>query len=188
MPLSFRRSLPITGVAVVMTGALAMAQTHASPAPRVRPETSETADLFDELVTRSPTARSLAAAINESDLLIYIRHRTFTTATLNGRTGFVRSEGPTRTLIIEVACQRSWVDQMVTLGHELQHAAEIGASTSVVDPRSMARYFDRIGMRLSGPGEAETFETARAQQVSVHIRQELIDNRGRTRTTSHDRD
>jgi len=187
MPLSFRRSLPITGAAVVMTGALAMAQTHATPAPHVRPETSATVALLDDLLERSPTARALAAAVNESDVIAYVRHRAFTTATLNGRIGFVQSEAPTRMLIIEIACQRSWIDQLVTLGHELQHAAEIAASTSVVDPRSMARYFDRIGMRLAGPRDAETFETTRAQRVSVSIRQELIENRGRPRTTDHAR-
>jgi hypothetical protein len=188
MPLSFRRSLPIAGAAVLMTAALALAQTHATPAPRVRPEASPIADLLDDLLARSPTARGLAAAVNDSDLIAYVRYRTFTTATLNGRIGFVRSQTPTRTLIIEIACQRLWIDQLVTLGHELQHAAEIAASTSVVDPRSMARFFDRIGMRLSGPLEAETFETARARQVSIHIRHELTVNPGRTRTITHDRD
>ncbi len=89
MPLSFRRSLPITGVAVVMTGALALAQTHATPAPRVRPETRQAADLLNDLIAQSRTGRELVDMLNDSDILAYVRHRRFTTTTLDGRIGFV---------------------------------------------------------------------------------------------------
>lgn len=181
MPSSFRRSLPITGAAVVMTGALALAQTHATPAPRVRPETRETRALLDELLERSPTARELLASLAGSDVIAYVRHRTFTASTLHGRLGFVRSEAPTRTLIVEIGCQQPWLEQLVVLGHELQHVAEIAAAPAVVDPPSMVRYFERIGMRLSGPFDLATFETERAQRTSTRVRNELIGGQRITR-------
>src|SRR5262245_23900670 len=106
MPTSFRRSLPIAGVAVLMTGALALAQTHATPAPRIRPESQETVALFRDLLERAPSARALVASLQRSDLLVYVRHRTFTGMTLDGRIGFVRSNAPTRVLIIEIGCGR----------------------------------------------------------------------------------
>lgn len=186
MPLSFRRSLPITGAAVVMTGALAVAQTHATPAPRVRPESTQTIALLNDLLARSRTARALVDALNRSDVIAYVRHRTFTTTTLDGRTGFVRSAAPTRMLIIELSCQRSWLEQMVTLGHELQHATEIAADRTVVDPASMVRYFDRIGVRTSVRGEL-SFETAQARDVAARVRQELVGNCGTARTVTHER-
>ena len=184
MPSSFRRSLPITGVAVLMTGALAVAQTHATPAPRVRPETSHASDLLAALVARSPTARELVRTLQNSDVVVYVRHRTFTGTTLDGRIGFVRSTAPARTLIVEIACPRVWAEQLVTLGHELQHAAEIAAAPAVVDAPSMARYFDRIGYRTGGTRSEETFETVRAQQIGEQVRRELV---GINARTSHDR-
>lgn len=176
MPSSLRRSLPITGAAVLMTGALALAQTHATPAPRVRPETSEIASLLEDLVQRSPTARNLLIAIEHSDIVVYVRHRIFAESTLNGRTGFVRSEMPTRFLIIEIGCPRSRLEQLVTLGHELQHAAEVAADPTVADPRALAQYFDRIGVRTISTAAAAgaTFETAAAQIVETRVRQELL--------------
>ena len=187
MPLSFRRSLPITGAAVVMTGALAVAQTHATPAPRVRPETQPTIELLDDLLTRSSTARELVATVNASDVVAYVRHRTFTGTTLNGRIGFVRSNAPTRTLIIEIACIRTWLEQLVTLGHELQHAAEIAAAPTVVDPPSLIRYFERIGLRIPGMADEVMFETVAAQKTAARIRQELLGNTATTRTANHER-
>src|SRR5207248_7915452 len=59
MPRPLRRSLPITGAAVVMTAALALADTPAGVAPHVRPESTEARELLDELTTHSPTARAL---------------------------------------------------------------------------------------------------------------------------------
>src|SRR5262245_48283830 len=102
MPTPLRRSLPITGVAVMLPGA--MAQTHATPAPRVRPETTEAAQLLGDLVDRSATGRGLIEGLNAADVVVYIRHRTFTATTLDGRIGFVRSSEPTRMLIVEIAC------------------------------------------------------------------------------------
>lgn len=186
MPLPFRRSLPITGAAVVTSAVLSVAQTHATPAPRVRPETAQTTALLNELLERSHTARELVETLSGTDLVAYVRHRTFTTATLNGRTGLVRSEAPTRTLIVEIAGQRSWLDQMVTLGHELQHVVEIAAEPAVVDPPSMVRYFSRIGIRTPGI-EAASFETERAVTTAKRIRQELYGNSDHTRIMSHER-
>jgi hypothetical protein len=176
MPSSLRRSLPITGAAVLMTGALALAQTHATPAPRVRPETFQTASLLEDLVHRSPTARSLLIALEQSDVVVYVRHRMFAESTLNGRTGFVRSDMPTRLLIIEIGCPRSRLEQLVALGHELQHAAEIAADPTVAGPRAMAQYFGRIGIRTISTAAAAgaTFETAAAQTVETRVRQELL--------------
>lgn len=183
MPTSFRRSLPITGVAVMMTAALAMAQTSATSAPRVRPETAQTEALLRDLLARSVTARALVAALQSSDVTVYIRHRTFTGMLQDGRIGLVRSESPTRLLIAEIGCPRPWFDQLVTLGHELQHAVEIAAARHVGDPRTLADYFGAIGFKTRGVADA-SFETSGAQEMATRIRQELL---GKTVRTSHDR-
>jgi hypothetical protein len=179
MPSSLRRSLPITGAAVLITAAL----TDATPAPRVRPETPHAAALLADLVQRSPTARDLASALEQSDVVVYVRHRVFAGSTLNGRIGFVRSAMPTRFLIIEIGCPRSRLEQLVTLGHELQHAAELAADPTVADPRAMTRYFERIGTRTRvALATGATFETAAAQAVETRVRQELLGEKPTRRT------
>jgi hypothetical protein len=184
MPSPFRRSLPIAGVAVVITAALARADAAAPPAPHVRPETAETRELLVELTARSATARAIIGRIEHADLVVYVRHRQFTDLTLDGRTGFVQSDRPTRYLILELACTRTHVEQLVALGHELQHAAEIAAAPEVAGVRTLAALYRRIGVRTNATAEAATFETEAAQNVSMQVRQELS---GRTVRTTHER-
>src|SRR5262249_36590775 len=150
------------GVAVLTTAALALAEHPASATPHVRPESSGTRDLLLELSGRSPTTRRLIARLNASDVIVYVRHRAFTESTLDGRIGLVRSERPSRYLIVELPCARSRGDQLVALAHELQHAVEIADAAHVVDSRSLAAHYARIGVRTSAAGGAETFETEAA--------------------------
>jgi len=173
-PLSPGRSLPIAGVAVAMTAASALAETPAGAAPRVRPETREARALFADLTERSVTVRRLVDQLSRSNVVVYIRHRAFTDTTLDGRIGMVRSEGPNRILIVELRCGRSLVTQLVTLGHELQHAVEIAAAAHVVDAPSLAEHYGLIGQRTnSGPGTL-TFETDAARDTSNEVRRELL--------------
>lgn len=185
MPSPFRRSLPIAGVAVLVTAALALAETPAAPAPHVRPESAALAALLDQLLARSATARALVDRLDRSDVVVYVRHRAFTETTLDGRTGFVHSEKPTRYLIVELACTRPLIDQLTTLGHELQHAVEIAEAAGVDGPRRLAAYFSRIGVRTSTTYDAVTFETERAREVSMLVRREL--STGNVRST-HERE
>jgi hypothetical protein len=92
---------------------------------------------------------------------------------------------PSRYLIIELACGRLRIEQLVTLGHELQHAVEIARAPAVVDPHTLSAHFGRIGMRTSGAVAAwQTFETQAAIDVSMDVRRELI---GTGVRTTHDR-
>ena len=194
MPSPFRRSLPIAGAAAIVTTALALTETPVSAAPcvrletHVRAETTEARALIEDLIARSPTARALVAGLNGTDVVVYVRHRTFTQTTLDGRIGFVHSTVPTprlRYLIVEIACGRSYHTQLVALGHELRHAAEIAAAPQVVSAQTLATHYRRIGMRTGLPN-AETFETEAAQETSTRVRRELFDAAA-TRVT-HDRD
>jgi hypothetical protein len=92
----FRRSLPIAGVAVLTTAALALADPPAGAAPHVRPETPEARAPLHELLERAPTALQLVEELERGDAIVYIRHRVFTHATLNGRIGLLGSGEPTR--------------------------------------------------------------------------------------------
>ncbi len=185
MPRPLRRSLPITGVAVVMTAALALAETPAGVTPHVRPESVEARALLDELTARSPTARALVDEIDHSTVVVYVRHRMFTSTVLSGRLGLVPSNGEMRYVIVDVACARPRLDTLITLGHELQHAVEVGRSPAIVNAATLAEHYRRIGLRTSGPTEPLTFETQAALDVSSVVRRELL---GSTARTMHDRE
>jgi len=185
MPSPLRRSLPITGAAVVMTAALALAESPAGVAPHVRPESNDARALLDELTARSPTARALVDELDRSTVVVYVRHRMFTSTVLTGRLGLVPSDGETRYVIVDVACGRPRLDALITLGHELQHAVEVGRAPAIVDGASLAEHYRRIGMRTSGATEPLMFETQAAIDMGSIVRRELL---GSPMRTTHDRD
>jgi hypothetical protein len=80
-------------------------------------------------------------------------------------------------VIVELAILRSWTDQLVTLAHELQHAAEIAGAPEVVGAPTLYRYFGRIGVRTGRELESDTFETEQARRTSAQVRQELCHER-----------
>ncbi len=183
MPPPFRRSLPIAGVAVLMTAALALADPPVGAAPHVRPETDDALAMLRELTTHSPTAWHLVESIEQSNIIVYIRHRVFTATTLNGRIGLLRSEQTTSFLILELAAGRPTVEQLVALAHELQHAAEIASLGCAVSPAGLAEYYTAIGEATSPRGEPRTFETQAALKTSIQVRRELL---GTSVRTTHD--
>ena len=76
--------------------------------------------------------------------------------------------------VVELACGRSVYTQMATLGHELFHATEIAAEPSVVDTRTMAAYYARIGIQTSDSDGKQTFETQAAADTGRQARRELL--------------
>src|SRR5712692_3701566 len=131
MPLSFRRSLPIAGAAVILMAASAGAETPPLAAPHVRAEAPETRLLVQEVSEQSPTVRSLMERLQQSNVIVYVRFRQFSTFDFDGRVGMLSSTAGRRYLVIELACGRSHLVQMVTLGHELHHAVEIADAPSI---------------------------------------------------------
>ena len=144
------------------------------PPPRVRPGTDDTRRLVADAVARSPAVRRMVDRLERSDLVVYIRHRVFVESAIEGWIGMLSAAGGRRYVVIELACGRTRDDQMVTLGHELHHAIEIADQPSVVNARSLAALYQRIGVRTSGFGTAERFETAGAREAALQVRREVM--------------
>ena len=81
-----------------------------------------------------------------------------------------------RYLVIELACGRSRLSQMTALGHELYHAVEIANEPSVVDTRTLAALYERIGRQTGNAGGRMTFETDAAANAGLRARRELLVN------------
>jgi hypothetical protein len=170
-----QRALVIAAATILYTATSAYAYTSADPAPpRVRPETSEGRELLAELIARSPTAQRLVDHLEQSDVVVYVRYRWFATESINGHIGLMSSDPQHRYLIIELACRRTRLEQLVTLGHELRHAVEIADVPWVTDPSSLSTLYRRIGEAVNVSGTGEAYESNAAAETSHHVRSELV--------------
>ena len=122
---------------------------------------------------RSPLVRALIDRLDQSDVVAYIRFARFTDPLLEGRVGWLSQAGG-----------RLRPVQIATLAHELQHAVEIAGAPAVVDTRTLADHYGRIGMRTSHTQGLETFETRAAITMGALARREIM--MGTVRTTEEE--
>jgi hypothetical protein len=123
-----------------------------------------------ELATeQSATFRGLVEAIRASDGIVYVEA---------GECGhYVRSclvgvsvAGGFRILWIEVDTDRTDLDLIASIGHELQHAVEILSDSNVRTRNGMYSYYSRRGRRARGP---TAFETTAAIHAGDAVRAEI---------------
>jgi hypothetical protein len=136
--------------------------------------------LVDEAARRSPMVQELIDRLQEQDVTVYVRARTFPQLDLEGRVALLSTVGSHRYLVVELACGRSELSQMATLGHELFHALEIAGTPAVVNAETLADLYSRIGTKTADSGGLRTFETEAAAAAGVLTRQQLLTN-----TTRH---
>jgi hypothetical protein len=181
MPTLRRRLLLATAGLFVFTcrPALAIGQDDWKPPPHVRPEKG-LRSLVDDATRRSPSIRALIDQLEALDVTVYIRVRAFDQIDLDGRVAMLATRTSHRYLVIELACGRPGLLQMATLGHELFHATEIASEPSVVDARSLAAFYARIGIQTGNWAGRQTFETAAAAAAGERTRQELRINTSRS--------
>jgi len=141
--------------------------------PHVRPEPALRA-LVAEAAHRSPVIRGLLDGLEDLDVTVYVRMRLFPQTELNGRVALLSSGSSHRYVVVELACGRSVDTQMATLGHELFHATEIASEPSVVDAKTMAAYYRRIGIQTGDSDGKRTFETQAAADAGRQARREIL--------------
>ncbi len=159
--------------AVVLASTPLIAQETWTAAPHVRPEHG-IRSLVEEAALRSPLIRELIDRLESLNVTVYIRTRVFATTGLDGHIALLSGGGSARYLVIELACERNGLTQMAALGHELFHATEIAGEPSIVDGRTLAAFYRKIGTQtLDGVGR-QTFETSAAADAGHRARRELL--------------
>jgi len=151
----------------------ASAQEIIEPPPHVRAD-REVRRLVDEAAQRSPAIRDSIGRLQELDVTVYVRMKAFTQIDLDGRIALLSTAGLHRYLVIELACGRSELTQMATLGHELFHAIEIAGEPSVVNVDTLAAFYSRIGIKTGDSGGLQTFETEDAAAAGLLARRQLL--------------
>lgn len=122
-------------------------------------------------VKASPTFAGLVAALDQSDVIVYIEVTNKLPMSIDGRIAFMASTGPLRYLHAQVRDGLGFESTIATAGHELQHALEIAAHPEVRDSASLAQLYRRIG-DPSVP-HAHQFDTPAARHTGRRVRQEL---------------
>ena len=116
----------------------------------------------------SATFRQLVATIGATDGIVYVHEGLCLRGVLACLLHTVTQAGPNRILHIRVDPRRTGLDLMVTIGHELTHAAEVLSQPSLVDKFSVRLYYE-----LLGPTDRLAFETKAAIGNELTVRKEL---------------
>jgi hypothetical protein len=164
------------GLAFLMLSTSALAQEAAGPPPHVRGERGMQR-IIDGAAQRSPAIREWIDRLQALDVIVYVRAKLFVQLELEGRIGLLSTVGTRRYLVIELACGRSELAQMATLGHELFHAIEIAEEPSVVSAETLADFYSRIGTRTGDTKGLRTFETEAAAAAGMRARHQLVSTR-----------
>jgi hypothetical protein len=164
-------TLPLLLLALTLTPARVCAQ---ALGPHLRPETLGLRSLATRAAERSPIVRELIDRLDQSSVIVYLRHRVFGPVTVDGWIGLLSASSTHRFLVIELACDRGELTQMATLAHELHHALEIAGEPSVVDIPTLMRFYARVGSALPPIGVTMTFETRGAADTGARARRELF--------------
>jgi uncharacterized protein YkvS len=142
--------------------------------PRIRVESRHLRAELAHVIDRSPTLRSIVRQIEESDVIVHVTCERFASVMLDGRTVLGSASPDVRYVRVQIDCMLPEQRLVTILGHEFQHVAEIAAAPDVVDPRSFARLFKKIGYSC-GTAAREAFETAQAIDAGDRVRREYLD-------------
>jgi len=138
---------------------------------RVRAADTHIKRLLEEGVKRSVTFGDLVAAVNASDVIVYIQRVDRLGPTIAGQLMIVPVPNAQRYLRIQVLDHLSPDETISLIGHELRHALEVAAAPDVRDQRGLIELYERIGER---GGMVHTFDTRAAQNTGRRVRRELV--------------
>ena len=143
------------------------------PVPHVRAEDPQMRALIADAMASSGTVRALVARITASDVVVFVACERNPAVKAAGRLNFMVSAGGLRYLVIRLKPARRSA-AIAMLAHELQHAAEIADTPSIVDGQSLGREYERIGYRSHAAHGGLAFDTKAAVDTGRRVAEELI--------------
>jgi len=139
---------------------------------RVRPIKEgvfECASLLQQAERRSPTIRRLVAAIEQTDVVVYVELAP-SVPNRSGRLTFMAANRAFRLFRISLDMRNQVDDQIKWLGHELAHALEVALAPDVRTEASLNKLYARVGRRVDGGPDFETYgaeETGRLVKAEI---------------------
>jgi hypothetical protein len=120
-------------------------------------------------IRASLTIADLVQRLERSDVFVYVEVAPIEVRT--AKTILLAAPGPFRYLLVSIHIDQPPDQQIVLLGHELQHALEIAEAPGVRDDAALAALYRRIGWMAGG---ANKFETHLAQATGARVRRDLV--------------
>jgi hypothetical protein len=140
----------------------------------IRTTERELEELVVKGTERSASFRTLIDRLEQTNLIVYLQCEA-ATSTHFGRLIFVSNAGGRRYVVIRVRCPLVEYQQVALLGHELQHAVEVGEAADIVDQRTLITYYQQVGFRArDGAGASLAFETEAARAMEMAVRREIL--------------
>lgn len=162
------RYLPMLVVIVfVFVLAFTVAAAAAAEPFAPRPVDPPAAQALSRAMRQSATVRDLVAMLESSNVIVHIETSWNMPAGIAGLTRFVTSRGGYRYVRITLSSGLAGKARTAILGHELQHACEVAAS-SADDADSIRQLFESEGHR-----QGRYFETRAALAAEKSARREL---------------
>lgn len=127
--------------------------------PRVRASDPRLASLISEARKRSRTFSGLLTSIAATDGIVFVEEGRCRRSAPACLTWHVTLAGAYRMLFVRLDLRKSDVDLMASVGHELQHALEVLADTSLRSTTAIQLFY----MRGLSPESFRTPETAAAE-------------------------
>lgn len=118
----------------------------------------------------SPSFAALIRRIQQSDVYVYIEEVPRLPGALEGRMMMLPAAHEHRYVRIQLALRGEFENSVAVLGHELQHVVELAEAQDVFDQESLAKLYERIGIR----GGPQLYDTLAAQQMTRTVRRELM--------------
>lgn len=141
-----------------------------SPERRVRTTDPKIAKMLELGARRSTTFAGLLAALELTDVIVYIEPAKAMPSKLDGRLLLLPISNHQRYLRIQVRATISREELVPLIAHELRHALEVADAPDVRDQASMISLYERIGETSWG---LHAYDTAAARSTGRQVRTEL---------------
>jgi hypothetical protein len=139
--------------------------------PAVRGDDAYTRGLIDYGVEHSASFAALVQALEDTDMIVIVEADHRLSMTLNGYLVYMSTTTACRYVRVRFTTRVSRVRAVPIIGHELQHALEVGRHPEVTDAETMRAMYERIGQRSTGDN---AFESAEAERMGRVISLELF--------------
>jgi hypothetical protein len=143
-----------------------------SPHCQVRAVDSRASAALADGLRRSPTFARLIAAINRSDVIVYVESVHTLPATISGRMMLSTKGTSFRYVRIEVSTRLVPEELIAVIGHELQHAVEVAEHPHVRSEATFIDLYRRIG---AGSSTGFRYDTEAAVRTGAQVRRELTE-------------
>jgi hypothetical protein len=141
-----------------------------SPDRRVRSTDTRVKAYLTEGLKRSATFARLLAALNASDVIVYIERVMTMPHDTMGRLTIVPGANRQRYLRIQIRSDLTTTEAIALIGHEMRHALEVADAPAVRDASGMIELYERIGRSNGGD---HVYDTDAAQDTGRKVRREL---------------